>query len=319
MARNTKWIESRPEETVGQIASRAIELRLQRMWIYLERSVEQPSEIENVHQLRVFARRATAALDIFADWLPARAGKKLRKRVKRVRQAAGGARDLDVLDARLRSQPGATTAESMRLVLEQIAEHRRLAQQPIEEVFEQLGAKRFVRKLRKLAKRVRRGQDVARRPQRFDDMAHLALAELVGPYLQAAQAELADDEALHAFRIQGKQVRYAMEIFAGVFDAEFRQDLYPVVATLQDRLGAINDHVTAEGYFARWRDEATRPELREALQNGIDSERRLLDETRQQFLEWWNAWRRDDLTRRFGRYVPLERFLPQRPAIDEAG
>ena len=33
---------------------------------------------------------------------------------------------------------------------------------------------------------------------------------------------MSDAAALHAFRIQGKQVRYAMEIFAGAFDEDFR-------------------------------------------------------------------------------------------------
>ena len=60
-----------------------------------------------------------------------------------------------------------------------------------------------------------------------------------------------DVQALHAFRIQGKQVRYAMEIFAGAFPPEFREQLYPIVETLQDRLGAINDHVTAQTHFSQ--------------------------------------------------------------------
>ena len=83
-----------------------------------------------------------------------------------------------------------------------------------------------------------------------------ALGRLVGAYFTAAQAEMSDAAALHAFRIQGKQVRYAMEIFAGAFDDDFRGQLYPLVVTLQERLGAVNDHVTAQSYFVAWHNDA---------------------------------------------------------------
>ena len=94
MGRNSKWIEGRPDDSARQIARRAIEGRLERMWHYLELAVRAPrDETENVHQLRVFSRRATAAMDIFAAWLPRRRGQSMRKRLKSVRRAAGAARD----------------------------------------------------------------------------------------------------------------------------------------------------------------------------------------------------------------------------------
>ncbi len=149
-------------------------------------------------------------------------------------------------------------------------------------------------------------------------MARVALARMVVPYLKLAQAELADAEALHAFRIQGKQVRYAMEIFAGAFDEAFRQDLYPLVAMLQDRLGSINDHVTARIYFEQWRSEAEMCSVRQALDMGIVEERQSFETSRQEFLAWWTCERRDDLCRRFGRYVDLESPTARRRATSRA-
>lgn len=319
MRHSKKWIDSGPEEPVWQIASRVLRSRLERLWNFLGRAVSEPaSETENVHQLRVFTRRSTAALEIFEPWLPAKRGNWVRKRVSKVRKAAGAARDLDVLQLRLQSRLEQTPSNTFALLLEHVRQRRREAQRPIVELHEHLVARQFDRKLRKFVKRIERSRETSDRDLRFDDLARRKLAEMVVPYLEAAGGEMNDPEALHAFRIQGKQVRYAMEIFAGAFDAEFRQDLYPLVAMLQDRLGTINDHATAETFFAAWREEADSQALREALQAGIDDERRALAEARQDFLAWWAPWRRDDLRRRFGRYVALD--APRdAERIDEAG
>src|SRR5262245_4065137 len=85
MARGSKWIEANGDDDVRVVACRALDWRLRRVWHFLELSVEEPpSEIENVHQLRVAARRAQAALDTFEPWLPRRRGRWIGKQAKRV-------------------------------------------------------------------------------------------------------------------------------------------------------------------------------------------------------------------------------------------
>jgi CHAD domain-containing protein len=204
------------------------------------------------------------------------------------------------------------------VLLEHVRKLRHEAQQPIVALHEHLIARRFDRKLRKFIRKIG-PQDDPRLDRQFNEVARAKLAEMVCPYLEAAGAEMNDPEALHAFRILGKRVRYAMEVFAGAFDAEFRQDLYPLVAMLQDRLGTINDHATAAALYTQWQVHADGQALREALQAGIDDERRALAEARQDFLAWWAAWRRDDLRRRFGRYVRLEAAGEGGRLVDEAG
>jgi hypothetical protein len=145
--------------------------------------------------------------------------------------------------------------------------------------------------------------------------AKIALGRLVGPFLRAADAEMVAAEALHAFRIQSKQVRYAMEIFAGAFEADFRGKLYPIVETLQDRLGAINDHVTAQSYLATWRGESDSCAVHQAIDFGIDHEQRSFELSRGEFLAWWTPDRREDLRRHFARYVQLEDAAADPPAI----
>jgi CHAD domain-containing protein len=276
------------------------------MWHYLRLAVEKPNgDTENVHQLRVFSRRAAAVMEIFDESLPRRRGRWMQKQVKRVRKASGEARDFDVLllrwAERLQRAPSGETA----LVLEEIKRRRSAAQKPVERILEKLDKKKFGRRIEKLIKRIRNSGGKGNCGQEFACMARLSLAKLVGPYLDAGDANLADAEALHAFRIQGKQVRYAMEIFAGAFDEDFRQQLYPIVADLQDRLGAINDHVTARTYLTTWHDESDSYSLRQALETALALEQRAFDESRQDFLNWWTADRRSELRRRFARYVQL--------------
>jgi CHAD domain-containing protein len=305
MGRNSKWIESKPDDTVRRIARRALSARLERVWHYLELSVWEPNEAENVHQLRVFSRRAGAALHIFEAWLPPRRGRWIQKHVKRLREAAGDARDLDVLWMRWAERVTQNPSGQAALVLEEIKTRRRQAQEPIEAIFKKLTRKRFDRKAEKFLKRVRHRGDVDKCGERFECMARESLERLVVPYLAAAEAQLSDDQALHSFRIQGKQVRYAMEIFAGAFDAAFREELYPFVASLQERLGTINDFVTARVHLAAWRDAADACPLRQALEAGLDQEQVGLETARSEFLAWWTPERRADLRRRFTPYVQL--------------
>jgi CHAD domain-containing protein len=308
MGRNTKWIDSQPDDSVEQVARRALSGRLARLWHYLEESVsESPSETENVHQLRVFTRRTAAAMETFADWLPRRRGHWMNKSLKRLRRAAGEARDLDVLTLRWTEHSADLPSAQASLLLEQIKRRRRKAQWPIEDLYQKLLRKNFERRARRFVKRVHlRDKDSQECDHRLGCLARVSLGKLAGPFLEAADAEMTDPEALHAFRIQSKQIRYAMEIFAGAFDVDFRQQLYPIVESLQDRLGAINDHVTAERYLSLWRVETEAPAVHQALDKGIEREEQWFDDARQEFLTWWTRERREELRREFTRYVSQE-------------
>lgn len=318
MGRNTKWIESLPDDSVEQVARRALAARLERLWFYLERSVSQSSsETENVHQLRVFSRRAAASMEIFADWLPRRRGHWMRKRIKRVRKAAGEARDLDVLILRWTGAEHQIPSAQAALLLEQAKRRRRRAQWPIEDVLHQLLDKRFERRAKKFVKRVRFRGEQALCDDRIGCLARAALGRLVRPYLQTAAAGHVDAAGLHAFRIQGKEVRYAMEVFAGAFDADFRGQLYPLVADLQDRLGAINDHVTAQTYLETWRQQSQSPAVHQAIDVGLRHEQLAFEQSRQEFLNGWTPERRAELERAFSRYVPLEEPTPAAPPQSE--
>jgi CHAD domain-containing protein len=306
MGSGSKWTESQPDDSPRKVARRAIKSHLERMWRYLTESVEGPrSETENVHQLRVFSRRADAAMEIFQDSLPKRRGHWMRKQVKRLRKASGEARDFDVLMIRWAERLEKLPSGEVAVLLDEIKRRRRDAQQPIDAIYKKLAKKKFGRRISELARRIDDRVGDPRCQEQLACVARAALVGLVVPYLDAGEAALEEAEALHAFRIQGKQVRYVMEIFGGAFDDDFRQQLYPMVADLQDRLGNINDHVTAKTYFAEWHTATQSCVVRRALEFAIAHEQQAFEAAKREFLDWWTAPRRQDLRSRFARYVQL--------------
>src|SRR5262245_11473393 len=100
-----KWVEcENPGRAAGDVVRDALTGRLEAVEHFLEPdSLEDAHDPEHVHQLRVATRRADAAMRAFADFLPRRKAKKLRRALKRIRRAAGEARDHDVMAMRFQT------------------------------------------------------------------------------------------------------------------------------------------------------------------------------------------------------------------------
>jgi CHAD domain-containing protein len=300
MVRKRKWLaDVSPDEPLEDVARRALEARLALVWHYLPRAAEEPEEMENVHLLRVSTRRAMAALQIFDALLPMRRAVWMNKQLKRIRQAAGNARDLDVLAERLK-QRIEDHGEPSRQLVKYVERLRAAAQKPIEKSCRKLERRDFCRRQEAFVERVRlHGKaDQLIRPT-FGQAARRSLTLLVEDFFSAAAADFSDYAALHAFRIQGKQLRYAMEIFAGACDRALRDELYPVIELLQEKLGRINDHATAGRLFADWLADPAAGDAAEILPVLLAEEAQALDACRQEFFRWWTADRASQLRRRF--------------------
>ncbi len=251
--RKRKWDKTaRPDSLVVDVAYRALADRLGAVLYYLPLAALRADEdSEYVHQLRVGTRRVNAAFKVFADVLPQRRTRRMSKILKRVRRAAGAARDLDVLAERFTNlrDGGLLAAE---LPVARISLLRQDAQQWIIEANRRLRPGKLRRSVRKLLTRIRKRRKSHDR--RLDDMAPRALRSAAQVFFEAGRGDLCVAENLHEMRIAGKQLRYAMELLAGAFDASFRKELYPLFAEVQERLGAINDLAVAEQRLQEWKD-----------------------------------------------------------------
>ena len=134
MSRKSKWIEAKSaDEYAPDVARRAIRARLRTLWNWLPLAAKNADDdVEYVHQLRVASRRAMAVLEIFDAMLPRKRSKWLTRQLKRIRKAAGDARDLDVLAPRLTAACDGDRSAAGIALLERLALARRAAQPPIE-------------------------------------------------------------------------------------------------------------------------------------------------------------------------------------------
>ena len=133
MARSTKWIKDvSPDQPAADVARLALCARLDAVVYFLPKAaMEADEDIEYVHQLRVATRRSMAAILTFQSLLPVRRTDKLRKMLRRLRKAAGEARDLDVLYERLDKQARRTHIPGMKKVLTKVSRRRDAAQRPL--------------------------------------------------------------------------------------------------------------------------------------------------------------------------------------------
>ncbi len=293
---SSKWIEGLgPQQPLSQAARRVLDERLGTVLRLLPIAARGRIEpVRAVHQLRVSTRRAMAALEMFHDLLPVKRGRRIRKQLKAIRRAAGDARDLDVLLTRWTTQAGPTPDEPWRLLIDEATRRRRAAQKPLRAMRKQAKQAGLKPKMRWLISRTGWPRSAGNEPS-FAEAGRQRVAPAIEALAAAEPLDVEDLAGWHAMRIEGKRLRYAMEIFAQGFDASFREELYPQVEELQEQLGRINDHVTARDLLESWRSAPLAPEARARIDELIEAEVRQLAEARASFHAWWTPAVRDVL------------------------
>lgn len=272
-----KWIEGiSPDQPANEVAALTLENRLTQVLHYLPLAARHADEdIEYVHHLRVWTRRASAALRLYKEWMPRRRFSWMKKQLKQVRRAANDARDSDILIDRLKEEPD---SQEYRRWLKTLCADRHKAQHEITAVFDRLErGERLAKQLEKLLKRMRtrRKEDSATTPCRFGQWAPEKLRPVVTAFFDAVPDDPTDAAALHMFRIRGKELRYAMEVLAGAFSDEFRTRIYPAVESMQERLGEVNDLVTAKSKLLRKIDKAAKSKRKSWCQLLADKQTQL--------------------------------------------
>ncbi len=289
-----KWIKGiRADMPARRAARRALRSRLRAVARLILMLLEQHrddsgADPQFVHRLRVSTRRATAAIDAFSPVLRAGRARKAVATLRALRRAAADARDCDVHRALFSGTlPGAPEGDRPALlhVLERIDHDRARAAR-------QLGKALRRAKPRRLrgahARLVRRRCDAGptgaggAAPVTALDLARSSLAARAEDFRRAGEQPLAEIENVHALRLAGKSLRYGLETLAVCLDARVRDELFPRLADLLDRLGQLNDAHQVVHRLDRYRAElspgardpglAPAPdESAEALLRAIDS------------------------------------------------
>lgn len=291
MSKPTKWAKhSEPTTPITIVAQESLEYRLSSVWRYAPLAAKRADEdVEYVHQLRVCVRRANAAIELYAPLLAGKTRRKLRKQLRALRRAAGPARDLDVLADRLSRIDSATSAKGLESFRDLVAVQRKRSQKPLKRSYRKAKRRNFVENAKKLVRSVK-WRRIEPEPD-FETFARMTFQPIIDRFFAAGQGDLRDIDALHQMRIEGKTVRYAMELLSPAFEEPFREQIYPIFAKVQDKLGSINDHASAISFYRDLLDSAGLDQSRAIIEQMLDLEVTELQSSRLAFLKWWTPAR----------------------------
>jgi CHAD domain-containing protein len=234
--------------------------------------------------LRIATRRADAALRLFELLLPPRRTDRLRRRIRKVRRAAGAVRDVDVLIGRLPrdASPGVD-------VLPLMADLRDRRSSRANELLDRIRGQRIGRirrQSRKVLERVR-WRDAAD-AQIVNGDGLMFLRPAIDEFRAAAGADLSEIADLHRFRKCAKRLRYSVELLiSGEQEGGGLHPLQTALEGLQDALGGINDHATATTLLGEIAGSRADEHAVAAAGTQLAAERAAFDAERDCFLDWW--------------------------------
>jgi len=209
---------------------------------------------EGIHQARIAIRRLRAVFKVFKPALPADKRKYFAKDLRWLQQQLGDARDLDVflyemLDPMLAHLP---TEPALIALRARVVKARAAAQTRARKALQSRRYGRLRLELERwFAEPLAPDADpVLSRSVRWFARRSIRKAQ---DKMIAAGDDIAglSEAGLHALRIRGKQVRYCVEFFAGLFPEKGPRRHARLLAQLQDCLGALNDSVVANDVLAR--------------------------------------------------------------------
>ena len=214
--------------------------------VYAQREAALVSEdIEGVHQMRVAIRRLRSALRDFSPYLKKRFLKESKKDLKRLSDALGAARDLDVEITALEKLQRKAEHENIKTALGKMIEksraRREAKQAALTDSLEistlEKGRERFLAALDETVEAGGKAKNLTPRQigcevisnclDEFRDLSD----SLYDPFKR---------ENLHELRIAAKRLRYAIELFTACFGASI-EPFAEAVSEMQTHLGEIHD------------------------------------------------------------------------------
>ena len=284
---SSKWIEvASTGAPTADIAIDALRLRVEKVERMLPLAAfDYEKDVEYVHQLRTSCRRAAAALQSFLPLMSSKP-KKLRSLLRKIRTAAGPARDTDVLLERFHVE--LPEDNNLSYVLARLQLRRSGAQSALVTVAKKANAGRLLKALEEVCQSM---SDGLRDEQRSSfrqfgrDAIHVASQKV----FQLTAVPKPSIPQLHQLRIAGKRLRYSIELFHEAFPAAMRKEVYPAIEDLQERLGKLNDHATAQTLFQNWLGDMPPGERAAYLAGKIVDEYASAKAVRREFLQWWTT------------------------------
>lgn len=293
MGREKALLRKHGNSDVPDAARRALSSHLSDVTRYLTSAAKASADKPRaVHRLRISSRHAEAALRFYKPLLSAELATWFRRHLKRIRRAAGEARDLDVLLERIHLDKSFSSARHLSARLQK---QRKSAQKPLRGLQRKLGKSGVLRrKTRKLDRYISRKLSSKKRTT-LPDMKSWAMDQIqpvAADFLSAGEGRLRTSTDLHKLRIAGKRLRYALSLVAEVFPLRQLSPLTKELRQMQKVLGTLCDHAAAIETWGQLLADVEIPTEQEQLSRVIAAERKSLAASKTKFRRWWNALRR---------------------------
>lgn len=214
---------------------------------------------EPVHQARVAVRRLRSTIAVFRPAVFCAAIDLADQGLKALADRLAPARDLDVFVAETTATVGEALPEdaSLRRLRSTAAQHRRAAYAALRAWLRGPEFRRLTIALAALADGTAwlESGDAAQQEAlglKLEAFAAQALKRRLRRLTEAGETiDHLDPAALHVIRLRAKRMRYAAEVFAPLFPRKATARFLRRLATVQDRLGILNDSAVADTLLTR--------------------------------------------------------------------
>ncbi len=254
---------------------------------------------EHVHNMRVASRRLRAAARVFEDALPLAVRRLFGEQMKRLADALGDVRDLDVYIEHLDLDLGALPEElqsSLQIYRHHLEKRRRQARQRLVATLNSAWFRRLMSEAeQRLEARVPARAAAAAQPvgrpaaERIEAALRKTLKS--GRRLHAHSA----DSDFHRLRIRCKRLRYLCEFFAELYGSPALK-MARKMARLQDLLGAHQDAIVAQRMINEFVEacprQARHPRMLFALGQLMALKSQQARDNRERFLKAWERFDR---------------------------
>ena len=283
---------ARADATSPQLARQVVKQRVRAAVYYWERVAKRDKpRVEDVHQLRVWSRRSMAAIELFLPFFHAKPASELLGILDKARKRAGKARDCDVLLAKLDKRTRAALAEH----LETLKTGRAEAAEKLQHAYrKKVRSGKVADCLAELQKDSAAAKGTAKSnghvpPQLlFGEFFRQQFAVAAADFLQQLRPAKATLRRIHDLRIDGKHVRYALEIGMPSLPKQQGKLLYAALESLQEQLGEICDDLAFAEQFRKLAADLKEKQqvrlLKEATRHDQQAHAGLV-----KFSRWWKS------------------------------
>lgn len=247
-------IELKPDMRSDEATRAILRFLLQVMRIN-EANIEKDLDTEFLHDFRVAIRRTRSALGQIKNVFPVQTTERFKKDFAFVGKLSNQLRDLDVYLLK-ESTYKAMLPDVLRDDIEPLFDYlRKKRSKVLQEVTKGLKSKEYLQILRDWEKFLNAPRPDSATASKADrpviDLARKKIYKKYRSIVKAGSMPLgnAEDDMLHALRIECKKLRYLIEFFASLFSRKKIDVLIEQLKQMQDNLGYYNDLRVQEKYL----------------------------------------------------------------------